>query len=238
MIQLSDGERTALAALPTRMISVSAGQVILRAGVPSSTWLLVLKGIASTSKDLEGGKRQIMAFHLPGDMPVLMSTPDRELDIDLVAVSACSLASMDTVELVEACRSIPRIGELLWECALTMTSIQREWIVNVGHRTAVGRLAHLLCELVTRLEAVGLVQDKACDFPLTQVHLSQATGLTRIHVNRVCQELRKRGLLTLEAGRLILHDWEGLAQLGQFDPTYLHLPATRGTLAWIGDAVA
>lgn len=237
LVQLSDSEHAALCALPTQIMSVAAGQVVLRAGAPSSSWLLVLKGVVSSSRDLEGGKRQIMSFHLPGDMPVLMSTPDGVLDVDLFAVSACTLASIETFALLEECRRLPRIGELLWECALTMNSIYREWIVNVGHRPAASRLAHLLCEIVTRLEALGLVQNKTCDFPLTQTHLSQATGLTRIHVNRACQELRKRGLLVLESGRLAIHDWEALARLGHFDPTYLHLPKTRGQVAWIGDAV-
>jgi CRP-like cAMP-binding protein len=187
---------------------------------------------------LGNGKRQILAFHLPGDMPVLMLTPDRALDVDLFAVGACKLASMEFGTLVEACRDLPRIGDLLWECALAMMSMQREWIVNVGHRSAASRLAHLFCEIMARLEALGLAPDKACDLPLTQVHLSQATGLTRVHVNRACQELKRQGLVSLENGRLVIRAWDALARLGQFDPAYLHLPETRGQVTWIGDAKA
>src|SRR3712207_1460857 len=79
LVQLSESEHALLGALPTQVVSVAAGQAIVRAGAPSSTWFLVLKGIVSSSRDLAGGKRQILSFHLRGDMPVLMSTPDRAL---------------------------------------------------------------------------------------------------------------------------------------------------------------
>ena len=130
----------------------------------------------------------------------------------------------------DVCRRFPRIGELLWACAVATTSILREWVVNVRPRPATCRVAHLLCEILVRLESLGLARDKACDLPLTQVHMSQATGLSRIHVNRSCQELKRKGLLSLEHGRLTVHDWTSLAALAQFNPEYLCLPDPR----WIG----
>jgi hypothetical protein len=43
------------------------------------------------------------------------------------------------------------------------------------------------------------------------------------------QDLRGAGLITLMGGSLVVPDWEGLKQAGEFDPTYLHL--TRGEAA-------
>lgn len=224
LMDLSRDEVAALSALPVQVDDFGGGEAILRAGEHPSSWFVVLEGFVSTSKQLEDGKRQILSFHLPGDMPILMSRPGRALDVDVTALSPCRLASTEPSALLDVCRRFPRIGELLWECALAMASLHREWIVNVGHRPATSRVAHLLCELVARLEAQGLAQDKSCHLPLTQLHISQATGLSRIHVNRSWQELKRKGLLSFEHGRLAILDWDALARLAQFTPDYLTLP--------------
>ena len=84
-------------------------------------------------------------------------------------------------------------------------------------------MAHILCEMMVRLRAVGLAQDHTCDLPITQSELADATGLTTVHVNRVLQQLRGAGLITLKGGVLSVLDWDGLKKAGDFDPTYLHL---------------
>ena len=84
-------------------------------------------------------------------------------------------------------------------------------------------MAHLLCETLVRLTAVGLAEDHACELPITQSELADATGMTTVHVNRTLQDLRADGLISLNAGRLKALDWEGLKRVGDFDPTYLHL---------------
>ena len=96
--------------------------------------------------------------------------------------------------------------------------------MNIGHRSALARLSHLLCEMMVRHEAAGLVHDGVCELPLTQMHLSAATGLSAVHLNRTLQELRKRGLVTFYGGRLAIPDRNALAALGNFSPDYLYLP--------------
>jgi CRP-like cAMP-binding protein len=93
----------------------------------------------------------------------------------------------------------------------------------MGRRSAVEHLAHLLCELYSRLEVMGLVDGASFNLPLTQADLGDALGLSLVHVNRTVRELRQSGLVTWRATRLTIKDWTGLAKLAQFDPTYLHL---------------
>jgi CRP-like cAMP-binding protein len=96
-------------------------------------------------------------------------------------------------------------------------------MLNVGRREAYGRTAHLLCEMVSRLRAVGLVQNDTCELPITQSELGDAMGLSTVHVNRTLQDLRAAGLISLKGGSLSVLDWDGLKHAGEFDPTYLHL---------------
>ncbi len=112
----------------------------------------------------------------------------------------------------------PRLKQALFWDQLVTVSVQREWTLNVGHRTAYERIAHLLCEMIFRLRAVGLSDGKSCDFPLTQVDLADATGLTSVHVNRTLQELRREGLIELHGRKLAVPKLEALMIAGTFIP--------------------
>jgi CRP-like cAMP-binding protein len=102
-------------------------------------------------------------------------------------------------------------------------AIAREWIVNVGQRTALSRAAHLLCEFFTRLRAVGLVQDNSCEIPLTQTEIADTLALSTVHVNRTLMELRRNGVITLRDKLLTIHDRPALQSAAGFDPSYLRL---------------
>ena len=81
-----------------------------------------------------------------------------------------------------------------------------------------------------RLQAIGLAEGGAYEFPLTQAELADATGLSTVHVNRTLQELRAAGLITLKGRLLTIRDAECLKALAGFDPGYLHLTPGQGAL--------
>jgi CRP-like cAMP-binding protein len=85
------------------------------------------------------------------------------------------------------------------------------------------RVAHFLCEMHDRLEAVDLTKEHSYDLRITQQELSDAFGLTGVHVNRILQELRGEGLITSRGKTVIINDWESLQKEGQYNPDYLHL---------------
>jgi DNA-binding transcriptional regulator LsrR (DeoR family) len=58
---------------------------------------------------------------------------------------------------------------------------------------------------------------------MTQADLGDATGLSNVHVNRVLQEMRGKGLITLRGNTLVIEAWDELIQAAEFDATYLHL---------------
>jgi DNA-binding IclR family transcriptional regulator len=74
-----------------------------------------------------------------------------------------------------------------------------------------------------RLRAVGLTDGNSCHFPLTQVDLADATGLTAVHVNRTLQELRRDGLVELQSKMLTIPDFKALQSAAMFNDNYLHL---------------
>jgi CRP-like cAMP-binding protein len=102
-------------------------------------------------------------------------------------------------------------------------SIQREWTLSLGRRSAIARMAALFCELNVRLGIAGLAQNNSYELPLTQVELGECLGLTSVHVNRTLQEIRRRRLVDFQGGRLTIHDLDALKGVAEFDGGYLYL---------------
>jgi CRP-like cAMP-binding protein len=220
---LSDDERQALENLPMQSMVIKADQDIVRHGDRPSRSCLILSGFACTYKVTAGGKRQIVSFNLPGDVPDLQSLHLRDLDTSIGTISPCRVGFIPHEVLRDICERYPRLAAAFWRETLVDASIFREWVMNVGQREGYQRIAHVLCELLVRLRAVGLAEDHACNLPITQGEFADATGLTTVHVNRMLQELRADGLIELKGDRLKVLDWDKLKAAGEFDPAYLHL---------------
>lgn len=223
IVVLSDEEKDALQTLTGTIRTLDADQDIVREGDRPSACCLVLEGFAHRYKLTESGTRQILSFHIPGDIPDLQSLHLDVMDHSLGTLVPSKLVflSHDTVhDLIRRC---PRIGHAFWRDTLIDASVFREWMLGLGRRDAYGRVAHLLCELYVRLRSVGLTNGHAYEMPITQAELGDALGISTVHVNRTLQDLRAEGLITLQLGSLAVLDWERLTQAGEFDPTYLHL---------------
>jgi len=219
---LSRQQKEAIVHLPLTIRDMAADQDIVREGDRPSESCLILSGMAFRYKTTEGGKRQIMSFHISGEIPDLHSLHLRRLDHNLGTLTPCKLAFIAHRNLHALFEQHPRLSGVFWRETLIDAAIFREWVVNVGRRPALARMAHLLCELFLRHEAVGLVTGGSFAFPITQSELADATGLSTVHVNRTLQELRAMGLIGGQSHLLKILDLDGLKQVGEFDSTYLH----------------
>jgi CRP-like cAMP-binding protein len=223
IFSLSEEERSALADPPMQVLELRADQDIVREGDRPSRCCLLLDGFTCVYKLTGDGRRQIMAFHVPGDIPDLQSMHLRVLDTSLGTITPCKVGFIQHETLHDLCQRHPRIGSALWRETLIDASIFREWMASIGQREAYSRVAHLLCEWVVRLRAVELAEDHICDLPMTQTELGDALGISSVHVNRTLKELRDAGLISLQKNVLSVLDWDGLKEAGDFSPAYLHL---------------
>lgn len=195
----------------------------LREGEHSTHVHLVLDGWAYRHKLLGDGRRQIIAFLLPGDLCNSNFSLLRHMDHSVGALSQLRYASVPSSMFEHAAGDRPRIQNALkWDMLVT-SAIQREWTVSLGQRSAIERIAHILCELFVRLGAVRYVRDNKCEIPLTQNDLAETAGITSVHVNRTLQQLRAQGLIQWHGRELHVPDMESLKQLAMFNPNYLHL---------------
>ncbi len=220
---LTDDERQALVSLSMQVLALKENQDIVREGDRPSRSCLVLSGFACAYKLTAGGKRQIVSFTIPGDIPDLQSLHLKVLDTGVSTISPCTVGFIQHEHLHDLCERYSRITAAFWRETLVDAAIFREWVTNVGRREGYQRMAHILCELLVRLRAVGLAEDHTCDLPITQSEFADALGMTTVHVNRIMQQLRGAGLIQTQGMRLTIPDWERLKEAGEFDATYLHL---------------
>ena len=221
--RLSQDDRAALAKISKVARVIPARRDLIREGERPRYVHLMVDGWACRYKALTDGRRQVVAFFVPGDFCDLNVYVLKEMDHSIGAITRLSVADISRDEMDELTSNHPRITQALWWEELVTNSIQREWTLNIGQRTAYERIAHLLVELFLRLRSVKLTNGDSCDFPITQTDIADATGLTAVHVNRTLQELRRDGLILLERKRLRIPDLKRLKDAAMFNTNYLHL---------------
>lgn len=197
-------------------------QDLAREGDRPLNCLLLLDGFACSYKTLESGQRQIVAFHIPTNLCDLTSVVLGQLDCSIGTLTPARVAIIPNATILDWTRHHLGLGRLLWRATLVDAAVSREWVVNVGRRTAYQRTAHLLCEMAQRLRSAGLANGHAYELPLTQVELADALGLTPVHVNRTLQWLRGERLIEFGGGTLTVRNWRQLTHAAGFDPAYLH----------------
>jgi CRP-like cAMP-binding protein len=204
---------------------------LARKGEPVERIFMIVEGFACRYKPLAGGRRQITAFMLPGDLCDTRTFLLPSMDHSIAALSTVDAVVL-TADAVRRLDSVAGLAQVLARSCLVHQSIAREWLVNVGYRTSFERLGHLLCELFERLQAVGLTHEHTCEIPLTQPDLADTLALSAVHVNRTLMELRRTGLVTFQSKHLIIHDYPTLRRAADFDLGYLYLatPVAESTV--------
>ncbi|WP_244479951.1 Crp/Fnr family transcriptional regulator [Methylobacterium sp. Leaf94] len=220
---LSTEDRNALSRLATTARDYPAHTDILREGEPADGVLIVVKGFACRNQFRQNGARQITAFLVPGDHCNLEAGLINRMDHAVSTLSPCRVARVNADALQAILRQHPAIRQALRMSILVNEATLREWIVNIGCRTAVERIAHLFCELHLRLNAVGLTRGMTYELPFTQNDIAVTVGLSNVHVNRSLQALRRQRLIALSGKRLTILDWATLSELAEFNPSYLQL---------------
>ncbi|MEP9388357.1 Crp/Fnr family transcriptional regulator [Mesorhizobium sp. KR9-304] len=220
---LSDDEIRIISELPGRPAVFAAGEEFVIEGSRPRESCLVTAGFAARSQSLRSGERQITAVHVPGDFVDLHSMMLKVMDHSVIALGACKVAFVPHEKIKEVTETNPHLARMFWLSTTIDGAIQRTWITCLGRRSAEQHLAHLICELYVRLEVAGVASDNGFEFPVTQAQLGDVLGLSVVHVNRKLQELRAAGLVEWRDGKVKIRDFERLAELSEFDPTYLSL---------------
>ncbi|WP_429589655.1 Crp/Fnr family transcriptional regulator [Sphingomonas zeicaulis] len=221
---LDGRERDAVLALPCDLVEVSANRDFVRLGDRTTHACLVADGLVGRFAQTADGARQITALHIPGDMVDLHSVVAPAATSALQAIGRATVIRVPHAALTRAATEFPSLHRAFWRDCIVDAAIVATWVINVGHRPASARVAHLICEMAVRYAAIGLAEGRRIPFLMTQSQLGETTGMTSVHVNRMIAQLREQRMLTWTSRTIEVGDWHALRTLAGFDPLYLSLP--------------
>ncbi len=202
-----------------------ARKILYREGDTAHTLYTLFDGWLILFKILENGKRQVLRFILPGDFfgfQVNGNDTSAGYTHGSLALVESTLCAFPRARLRSMMEKQPQLAIGLSEMVMHDMTLCQHHLIGSARKTAHERIAFLLLELFYRVrlqmqngfdEATGSVI-----FPLTQEDIGDAVGLTSIHVNRVLNEMERKGLIHCQRKRLTIHDEAVLMEIGQFDP--------------------
>lgn len=222
-IELTQQDISVLQSFAERTHEYVEGQDILVQGEPSETVYLIQQGWAIRYKLLSDGRRQVLTFLLPGDLFGFKECLFDFSDDSVQALTNLVVHPVAASKITELPDNNPRLALALTWARLREQSILGEQIVRLGRRSAYERMAHLIMELLHRLQLVDLASESDFWLPLTHEILADTLGLSTVHINRTLRRLRDDGLVSIDRKKRILRilDINGLARAGGYDDMFL-----------------
>ncbi len=222
----SDISETGLAAihkLPGKIRSFDKNEDILRQGDKPADSAVVVEGMIARYHTAPSGRRQYLSYHNPGDMPDAQTLFLEHMDHSLCAIEKSVIVLVPHKAITDLFKTNPDVGFAFWKETLIDASIFREAITNNSSRDMQARLAHFFCEHFYKACKADLAKTARCKLPLTQTQLAETLASSLPSISRTLTKLRKTKAMEFENGYLHIKNWKKLAEIGDFNPGYLHL---------------
>ena len=171
----------------------------------------VVSGAVRTYKLLSDGRRQIGAFHLPGDLFGLESSRTHKLTAEAVTETVVLVFKRRTLEHF-AMRNI-EVARQLWNLTARNLDHAEEHMLLLGRKTAAEKVAAFLLEMDERMQPTG-----AISLPMTRRDIADYLGLTLETVSRTISQLQAEGVVERSSARqIIVQRRSKLRELGSED---------------------
>ena len=187
----------------SRLKSVEAGQVIVMEG-DHDLFATVVSGILLVKKGLEDGREQIINILFPSDFMGRAFARDATFTVE--AASDALLCTFDKSGFEQAVDTYPSIERKLFHLTLAELDQARDWMLLLGQKDAMERVATFLLRLADRAQCSGSrgaggPGSVAFDLPITRSDMAAALGLTIETVSRKLTGLRKAGVVDIRSTR-------------------------------------
>jgi CRP/FNR family nitrogen fixation transcriptional regulator len=171
------------------------GEEIFAEGEPCSVFYKVVSGTVRTGKLLSDGRRQIDAFHFPGDVFGLESGETHRFTAE--AVDHVVVVAYRRRNFGGLVQSDPTFGEQVMSSMLSSLDRAHDHMVLLGRKTALEKMATFLLEIAARRDNA----DRA-ELPMQRTDIADHLGLTIETVSRTLTQMARDGLIRLaDAGR-------------------------------------
>ena len=183
------------------------GQDIVSEGEKTGSLGSLVHGVVALHKTMEDGRRQMVGLLFPSDF---IGRPLRPIaPYDAVAVTPVRMCLFHRRQFEDILSQSGNLERRLLEMTLDELDAAREWMLLLGRKTALEKLASFLLILGRRqaiLEKQPLADGLSVPIPLTRESIAEFLGLTIETVSRQFTALRKQGIITLPDRRSVVID--------------------------------
>lgn len=215
-VSLQPDERDALDWLERGRRRFSAHDVVVREGETSDRLYVVRSGWLHASTLLKNGDRQILRLHFPGDIMGTSSIAWGETSATITAVTDCVISDFPRAQLGRLFKKQSRLAALFYATFSAESVVMSDRLKSLGRTDAKSRIATLLLEIISRLRVTDASLTDTFDLNLTQADIGDATGLTKVHVNRTLKEMDASGLIERHGRIIKLLDERAMIELCDF----------------------
>ncbi len=195
----------------------TAGEYLYHEGDEADKAYTIYSGWVSLFKNLENGQRQILRFALPGDFLCYKIGKNKKLDHSAIALSETKLCTFPLERFRGIITEVPELAFAISTMTEAVTERCHAALTSIASHPAEAKVAFLLLSLYLREQSLNGENLEFANFPITQEDIGDAMGLTSIHVNRVFQNLRNKGLIVCKNKCLWIPDESRLAEVAKIE---------------------
>lgn len=177
-------------------LNVERNAEIYGEGEPAEYVYRVVSGVVRTYKLLNDGRRQISAFHLPGDFFGLDC--DEEHRFTAEAVIDATVTFVKRSALISRASCDGEVANHLWRMAAAELHRAHDHMLLLGRKSAQERIAAFLLEMAGRAE-----QNDTVELPMSRLDIADYLGLTIETVSRTLTLLENAEAIALPSTRRI-----------------------------------
>jgi len=217
---LSPEDKALLLGLELSPRHMSASEVLWQESTNADLFCVLKEGWAYSYRNLKNGTKQNLKFYLPGDIIGMRDFGFTRRLSSAAMINKGVVYPFSYQQLFELFgRSNLAVG--IMATAIRQQAILSERLIYLGQYAAHERLAHFLYEFYLRLKRIEAVENNSFLMPLTQQLISDALGMSPVHVSRTFSMLRDKGLVIRDRQQVKLPDPEALARLAGFNDSYI-----------------
>ena len=229
---VTDEVKATFAEICTDLEEFDAGTIIVPQGGNYGDVFLLERGWVIRSRNLESGVRQIVNVALPGDFVAMNALLFATSDFELSCKTDIAAYRLPADRLGNALTRDSMLSAALFWVNAHEESLLAERIVSLGRRSARQRTAHVLCELMSRLEIIGITDPEKFVIPMSQEEFADILGISVVHMNKTLRAFERDGVISFRNSLLLVLDRLKLEQAAGFESGYLQFTRRTDRNAW------
>lgn len=197
------------------MQQYKAGEILFRAGEPSTYLYILREGHVKLSNIIAGGREQILGLAKPGHLIGFHKLDDRVHPYDTTAMTASQVCKVRHKSILKLLQDHPSISIRIINALNDELEQSHALIRAIGHKMASEKVASLILSLSPEQDS----SNEERSLILSRLELSEMLGLAEETVSRITAELKRSKIIEAPRGEIRILDRARLQQYLEGDAT-------------------